>query len=108
MPEVVFVTDAFMAASQDIGAPIIGPPETTITLSDVVPPAISIHWAKEVPTGTFRTDGSLTSPVTVRYFSVKGIPLTASATAIMVATLSTMAPTSNGIPAGGTTLPVTS
>ena len=35
MPEVVFVTDAFMAASQDIGAPIIGPPETTITLSDV-------------------------------------------------------------------------
>ena len=52
--------------------------------------------------------GSATAPVTVSVLRVKGRPSMASKTAAMVATLETAAPTSRGMPAGGTTLPVTS
>ena len=108
MPPVVFVTTASASSSGGTGFPIMGPPVTTKYSLLFAPPASSMHFVKGVPTGTCSTEGSFTSPVTVRNFFVNGMPCMASPTAYSVATLSTTAPTAAGMPAGGTTLPVTS
>ena len=74
MPEVVLVTKASSVSSLVRVRPIMGPPLTTQYRWVKGPPASSRQARKEVPTGTLRTTGWATSPVTVRIFWVKGIP----------------------------------
>ena len=108
MPEVVLVTTSRFAWSQVIERPIMGPPATMKSPSPSSPPARATHSAKEVPTGTWRTEGFGTRPATERYLSVRGFPAMASWMASTVAALSTTAPTARGMPPGGTVRPVTS